>query len=148
MKRSLALQVNRGGAHAWLEVRGLSRRGGGVARLRHANGAEIYDMGAGEGWPCFSLELGGGTLLTHLAGAPRLPEQAADLVRTPAAAMQADELSNWGRDGSSRWNTDPVRCPWEAGAAAKRLAHGALLLAPRHLSPAVSSRLSGACKRK
>jgi hypothetical protein len=54
-----------------------------VARLRHPNVVQIYEVGKVEGLPFFSLELlEGGTLADRLAGLPMPPRPAAELLLT------------------------------------------------------------------
>ena len=61
-----------------------------MARLRHPNVVQIYEVGEVDGMPYFSLELlEGGTLAERLAGAPMAPRPAAELVATLARAIGA-----------------------------------------------------------
>jgi tRNA A-37 threonylcarbamoyl transferase component Bud32 len=59
-----------------------------VARLRHANIVQIYEIGEHDGRPFFSLEfVEGGTLLGRLNGTPLRSHEAAELVESLARAM-------------------------------------------------------------
>jgi tetratricopeptide (TPR) repeat protein len=61
-----------------------------VARLRHPNIVQVYQVGDQEGRPYFSMELvEGGTLDKHLAGVPKPPAEAARMVETLALAIEA-----------------------------------------------------------
>jgi serine/threonine protein kinase/WD40 repeat protein len=61
-----------------------------IARLRHPNVVEIYEVGDQGGVPHFAMELcGGGSLAQQLAGGPLAPRRAAELVETLARAVQA-----------------------------------------------------------
>jgi serine/threonine protein kinase/tetratricopeptide (TPR) repeat protein len=60
-----------------------------VARLRHPNIVQIYEIGEVDGVPFLSLEfLEGGTLEDHLAGDPQPGKKAAELIVTLARAIQ------------------------------------------------------------
>ncbi len=60
-----------------------------VARLHHANIVQIYEVGAADGRPFFSLEyVAGGSLDDILQGRPQPPVEAARLVQVLAEAMQ------------------------------------------------------------
>ncbi|MFL5339043.1 MAG: protein kinase domain-containing protein [Gemmataceae bacterium] len=61
-----------------------------IARLRHPNAVQIYEVGQSNGQPFFSLEFcDGGNLGEKLAGQPLSPRDAATLIRTLAGAAQA-----------------------------------------------------------
>ena len=61
-----------------------------VARLRHPNIVQIYEIGEVEGLPFFSLELlEGGGLDARLAGIPQPRRESAEMVATLASAIQA-----------------------------------------------------------
>jgi tetratricopeptide (TPR) repeat protein len=61
-----------------------------VARIRHPNVVQVYEVGQHEGSPFFSMEMmEGGSLSRRQAGTPLVPEQAAALVQTLARAMAA-----------------------------------------------------------
>src|SRR5262245_32307963 len=59
-----------------------------VARLRHPNIVQIYEIGEQEGQPYLCLEfIEGGSLAQNLAGEPQLAGEAAGLVKTLAEAV-------------------------------------------------------------
>jgi eukaryotic-like serine/threonine-protein kinase len=61
-----------------------------VARLRHPNVVQIYDVGEVDGLPYFSLELlEGGSLEERMAGTPQPARPAAELLATLAWAVHA-----------------------------------------------------------
>ncbi|HEX5271338.1 MAG TPA: protein kinase, partial [Gemmataceae bacterium] len=61
-----------------------------VARMRHANILQIYEVGEANGLPFFALEyLDGGSLDDHLGGTPQPARPAAALVATLARAVHA-----------------------------------------------------------
>src|SRR5205085_12112640 len=61
-----------------------------LARLRHPNIVQIYDVGEAAGLPYFVLEfVDGGSLAQHLQGTPQPVRPAARLVETLARAVHA-----------------------------------------------------------
>ncbi len=65
-----------------------------IARLRHPNVVQVYEVGQHDGQPYFSLEYcEGGTLAEKLRGGPLPPENAARLLRTIAEAVHAAHLA-------------------------------------------------------
>ena len=91
LNRLVALKMLLAGAHARPQDRErFQREAEAVARLRHPNVVQIYDVGDSEGRPYFTMELvEGGSLAQQLAGMPQPARQAAALVATLAQAMQA-----------------------------------------------------------
>ncbi|MCI0456623.1 MAG: serine/threonine protein kinase, partial [Gemmataceae bacterium] len=91
LKRLVALKMILAGAHASAED--LARFAGeaeAVARLRHPNIVQIYEIGKQDGLPYFSLEfVEGGNLAQKLAGTPLPAREAAQLVETLARAIHA-----------------------------------------------------------
>jgi serine/threonine-protein kinase len=88
--RIVALKVVLHGEHAGSEaVARFRKEAQAVARLQHANIVSIYEIGATNGVPYFSLEYCPGTLHQRLAHGPLEPHEAAELVRTLALAVQA-----------------------------------------------------------
>ena len=61
-----------------------------LAKLRHANIVQIYDVGEHQGQPYFSLELvDGGNLAESLGARPMAPRQAAEMLEILARAVHA-----------------------------------------------------------
>jgi WD40 repeat protein/serine/threonine protein kinase len=89
--RVVALKMILAGTHAGAsDLARFKTEGEAIARLRHPNIVQVYEVGEHEGLPFFSLEFcDGGSLDKKLAGNPLPPEQAARLVETLARAMQA-----------------------------------------------------------
>jgi eukaryotic-like serine/threonine-protein kinase len=89
LKRLVALKMIRGGSQARADH--LSRfrtEAEAVARLRHPNIIQIYDIGEAAGLPFVALELlDGGGLDDRLAGTPQPGNQAAELMVTLARAV-------------------------------------------------------------
>ena len=89
LKRLVALKMIRGGSQARADH--LSRfrvEAEAVARLRHPNIIQIYDIGEAAGLPFVALELlDGGGLDDRLAGTPQPANQAAELMVTLARAV-------------------------------------------------------------
>ena len=89
LNRLVALKMIRGGSQARADH--LSRfrvEAEAVARLRHPNIIQIYDIGEADGLPFVALELlDGGSLDDRLAGTPQPGNQAAELMVTLARAV-------------------------------------------------------------
>ena len=91
LNRLVALKMIRG--DAWIGSDRLDRfriEAEAIARLRHPNVVQIYDIGEIDELPYFSLELlEGGTLAERLAGTPQPARPAAELIMTLAWAVHA-----------------------------------------------------------
>jgi WD40 repeat protein/serine/threonine protein kinase len=89
LNRVVALKVIRGGPHAGPdELARFRTEAEAVARLKHPNIVQIYEVGEHDGHPYFSLEFcPGGSLKERLAGTCLPPGEAARLVETLARAM-------------------------------------------------------------
>jgi serine/threonine protein kinase len=89
LKRLVALKMILAGAHATPDEAARFRaEAEAVARLAHPNIVQVYEVGEHDSCPFLSLEyLDGGSLEHRLRGQPLPPRQAAELVRTLAAAM-------------------------------------------------------------
>ena len=89
LKRLVALKMIRGGGQAQADLLARFRtEAEAVARLRHPNILQIYDIGEAGGLPFVALELlEGGTLGSRLAGAPQPARQAAELAMLLARAV-------------------------------------------------------------
>jgi WD40 repeat protein len=89
LNRLVALKMIRAGGHA--DERELARfraEAVAVARLRHPNIVQVYEVGEHDGLPFFSLEyVEGGPLSKRLDGTPLPPRQAAELAEALARAM-------------------------------------------------------------
>ncbi len=96
LKRLVALKMIRGGSQARADH--LSRfrvEAEAVARIRHPNIIQIYDIGEADGLPFVALELlDGGGLDARLAGNPQPARQAAELMITLARAVHVAHLAN------------------------------------------------------
>jgi serine/threonine protein kinase/Tfp pilus assembly protein PilF len=91
LKRRVALKMIRGGAAARPELVNRFRiEAEAVARLRHPNIMQIFDIGEVHGLPFVSFELlEGGRLADRLSGTPLPGHPAAELVATLALAIEA-----------------------------------------------------------
>jgi uncharacterized protein (TIGR03067 family) len=89
LDRLVALKMILAGAQAGAEelVR-FQAEAAAVARLRHPNIVQVYEVGEAEGRPFFSLEyVEGGSLAARLGGTPQPAGDAAELVETLARAV-------------------------------------------------------------
>jgi serine/threonine-protein kinase len=91
LNRQVAVKMMLTGAYAGLHERArFQREAEAVARLRHSNIVQVYDVGEVDGRPYFTMELvDGGSLAQMLAGTPQPPGQASQIVATITGAVQA-----------------------------------------------------------
>jgi tetratricopeptide (TPR) repeat protein len=91
LNRMVALKMILAGAHAGPEQRRRFRaEAEAVARLKHPNVVQIYEVGEHEGLPFLALEfVDGGSLDRRLNGQPLVPPKAAALLETLARAVHA-----------------------------------------------------------
>jgi tetratricopeptide (TPR) repeat protein len=91
LNRIVALKMIGDGRHASPEIRErFLIEAEAVARLRHLNIVQIYDIGEADGHPYVTLELlEGGSLADRLKGTTQPNRAAAELVATLATAMHA-----------------------------------------------------------
>ena len=91
LERLVALKMIRGGSHAAPEHLARFRiEARSVARLRHPNVVQIYDVGQVDGLPFVALELlEGGSLEHRVAGTPQPERASAELLVTLAGAVDA-----------------------------------------------------------
>jgi WD40 repeat protein/serine/threonine protein kinase len=89
LDRPVALKMIRTGAHAGEAERARFRtEAEAVARLRHENIVQIYEVGEHDGRPFLALEhVDGGSLADRLGGTPQPPDLAAGLVEALARAV-------------------------------------------------------------
>jgi WD40 repeat protein len=89
LDRQVALKMIPPGSHLTAEARErLRHEARAIARLRHPNIVQVYDVGEHAGCPYFSLELvDGGTLARRLLAGPLPPAEAARVVETLARAI-------------------------------------------------------------
>lgn len=89
LDRLVALKMILGGLDARPEDRERFRaEAQAIARLQHPNIVQLHDLGECEGRPYFSLEyVAGGNLADFMAGQPRPPREAAELIETLARAV-------------------------------------------------------------
>jgi len=90
LRRSVALKMIRAGSQADpQDVARFRTEAEAVARLRHPNIVQIYEIGQHEGKPYLALEyVEGGNLRQKLDGTPLHPRQAAALVEIAARAVE------------------------------------------------------------
>jgi WD40 repeat protein/tRNA A-37 threonylcarbamoyl transferase component Bud32 len=91
LNRPVALKMILAGSHTGAADLGrFQTEAESIARLRHPNIVQVYEVGEHDGKPFFSLEFcGGGSLEKKLGGTPLPAREAAALVETLARAMQA-----------------------------------------------------------
>ncbi len=91
LNRLVALKMIRGGSQVRPDHRArFSIEAEAVARLRHPNILQIYDIGEVDGMPYVSLELlEGGSLTDRLDGTPQSGRSSADLLRVLSQAIVA-----------------------------------------------------------
>lgn len=89
LKRTVALKVILAGGHAGeVELARFQIEAEAVARLKHHNFVQIYEVGSDEGLPFLALEYcGGGSLEDRIVGSPLSPRESAELVAKLAIAM-------------------------------------------------------------
>ena len=89
LNRMVALKMILAGRHASTQdIARFRREGKAIARLRHPNVVEVYELGEHDGLPYYSMELvKGGSLGARLAEKPLSPREAAEAVRTLALAV-------------------------------------------------------------
>src|SRR5690349_12744775 len=90
LKRTVALKVILAGGHAGeVELARFQIEAEAVARLKHHNFVQIYEVGSDAGLPFLALEYcGGGSLEDRIAESPLEPSEAAALVAPLASAME------------------------------------------------------------
>jgi serine/threonine protein kinase len=95
LDRTVALKMILTGAQAGpKDLARFRAEAAALARLRHRNIVQIYDVGEAEGRPYFVLEfVAGGSLAQHLHGAPQPVHSAALLIETLARAVHAAHAS-------------------------------------------------------
>ena len=95
LNRTVALKMPLAGAFATrAERQRFAREAEMVARLRHPNVVQVYDVGDLDGRPYFTMEfVEGGNLADLIAGTPRPAREAAALVATLADAIAAAHQS-------------------------------------------------------
>jgi WD40 repeat protein len=96
LNRLVALKMILAGGHAGeADLARFATEAEAIARLQHPNIVQVYEVGAHEGRPFFSLEFcAGGSLDRKLGGTPLPPVEAARLVETLARAMHAAHQAN------------------------------------------------------
>jgi hypothetical protein len=116
LNRLVALKMVLAGGHAGLQ--GLERfrlEAEAVAQLQHPNIVQIYEVGAHNGLPYFSMEYVDGGSLASIASQPLPPRAAAAVVETIARAIHAAHLrgiiSTRASSAPSRPTRKPARKP-------------------------------------
>jgi eukaryotic-like serine/threonine-protein kinase len=94
LDRLVALKMILGGAHAGsAELLRFRTEAEAVARLKHPNIVQIFEVGTQGSFPYCTLEyVDGGTLARKTAGTPQLPRYAARLTEILASAIHAAHL--------------------------------------------------------
>jgi tetratricopeptide (TPR) repeat protein len=89
LKRTVALKMILAGGHAGADdLTRFRREAEAIARLRHPNIVQIYEVGEEGGRPFLSLEfVDGGSLAERIAGTPQPPREAAAFASVLARAM-------------------------------------------------------------
>ncbi len=89
LDRLVALKMIRAGSHAGPEhLLRFQIEARAVARLRHPNVVQVYDVGEADGLPYVALELlEGGSLEAKVAGTPQPEGRSAELIETLARAI-------------------------------------------------------------
>lgn len=89
LKRTVALKVILAGGHAGeVELARFQIEAEAVARLKHQNFVQIYEVGTDEGLPFLALEYcAGGSLEDRISQSPMAPREAAEWVAKLADAM-------------------------------------------------------------
>jgi WD40 repeat protein/tRNA A-37 threonylcarbamoyl transferase component Bud32 len=88
LKRFVALKMSRTGELADYELARFRAEAEAVARLRHPNIVQIYEVSEFQGRPFFAFEyVDGGSLADFLRGVPQPPRASAQLVEAVARAM-------------------------------------------------------------
>jgi tRNA A-37 threonylcarbamoyl transferase component Bud32 len=96
LNRVVALKMILSGAHADAEeLTRFRAEAEAVARVKHPNIVQVYDIGEHHGKPFISLEfVEGGSLMRRLALKAMKPREAAELVETLARALHAAHVQN------------------------------------------------------
>src|SRR5258708_30633962 len=91
LNRLVGLKMLLAGTYAAPHERArFEREAEAVARLKHPNIVQVYDVGDSDGRPYFTMELlDGGSLAQTLSGAPQPARRVAALVATLAEAVPA-----------------------------------------------------------
>jgi serine/threonine protein kinase len=98
-----------------------------IARLRHPNIVQIYDVGEAAGRPYFVLEyIAGGSLAAHLQGTPQRARPSAQLVETLARAVHA---AHW--KGVIHRDLKPANVLMDGSGAGDESAGATSLLTPK-----------------
>src|SRR5262245_2460055 len=95
LKRTVALKVILAGGHAGeVELARFQIEAESVARLKHHNFVQIYEVGSDEGLPFLALEFcPGGSLEDRIVDSPLSPRDSAELVAKLADAMHHAHLA-------------------------------------------------------
>ncbi|MGI9444776.1 MAG: serine/threonine-protein kinase [Rubripirellula sp.] len=95
LKRTVALKVILAGTHAAdSERKRFQTEAESVARLKHQNIVQVYEVGESEGHPFLALEYcSGGSLADRLKGTRPSPREAAALVASLSDAMEHSHLA-------------------------------------------------------
>ena len=91
LRRLVALKMILAGSHAGeADLARFRTEAEAIARVKHTNIIQIYEIGEHEGKPYFALEFcSGGSLAQKIDGTPMLPKEAARIVALLARGMEA-----------------------------------------------------------
>ncbi len=128
--RLVALKMSRSGELSGEELARFRAEAEAVARLRHANIVQIYEVSECQGRPFFAFEyVEGGSLADFLRGTPQPAKPCAELVEKLARAMQAAH-----EHGIIHRDLKPANVLLGGMAAAAHHAEGAGAGHPNHMT--------------
>lgn len=95
LKRVVAVKTLRADDAAESEVARFRGESAAIARVRHANIVQVFDVGEDAGQPFFAMEFcAGGSLAGRLKGGPLAPDEAAGVVEQIARGVDAAHRQN------------------------------------------------------
>ena len=151
LNRPVAVKMMLGGGYAGLPAMArFLRQAETLARIRHPNVVQVYDVGDIEGLPYLTMEyVEGGNLAQKLEGVPQPARQAAQLVAILAGAVQAAHqagIVHWDlkpgnvllmEDGTPKISDFGVARCVDSTAGLTRI--GTLIRTPGYMAPELST---------